>query len=187
MTTPPTPALADPCTIITDGVRAAMAAEGMRKGPAGALARAILRLLEVLLALLAEFKAGTLAAEARGPGAEGASGATNVDRDRDGTELRSLGARQMCARQVGARQMYGDAASPSLAASPAHQCGDIVVEGGEDAPTPGLPRCAGAARERGRTAPAVASLTPPPGPLPQGEGELCRARGVCDPDVGSSF
>jgi hypothetical protein len=44
-------------------MREAMAADAARKGPAGALARAILSLLELILALLAELRAGTLAAQ----------------------------------------------------------------------------------------------------------------------------
>jgi hypothetical protein len=55
-----TPSLADRCTIALDGMREEMAAQGARKGPAGALAKAILRLLEAFVALLADFKAGTL-------------------------------------------------------------------------------------------------------------------------------
>lgn len=42
-----------------------MAAQGARKGPARALIKAILRLLEAFVALLAEFKAGTLADPSR--------------------------------------------------------------------------------------------------------------------------
>jgi hypothetical protein len=57
------PPLADRLTIILDGMRAAMAAQ--RKGPARALLAAILRLLEGIVALLAEFHAGTLPAGLR--------------------------------------------------------------------------------------------------------------------------
>jgi hypothetical protein len=49
-------------------MRAATAAERSRKGPAAALLAAILSLLEQLMALLAQFKTGTLAAHAA-PGA----------------------------------------------------------------------------------------------------------------------
>jgi hypothetical protein len=45
-------------------MRASVAAEGMRKGLAGALQAAILSFLELLLALLAEFRAGRLAGAA---------------------------------------------------------------------------------------------------------------------------
>jgi hypothetical protein len=69
METETAPSPADRCTSTLDGIRASIAAEGMRKGPAGALAKAILRLLETLMALLAEFKAGTLSAPAPGLGA----------------------------------------------------------------------------------------------------------------------
>jgi hypothetical protein len=65
MMTNATPSLADRCTIALDGMREEMAAQGVRKGPAGALLKAILRLLEAFVALLAEFKAGTLANPSR--------------------------------------------------------------------------------------------------------------------------
>jgi hypothetical protein len=45
-----------------EGIRASIAADAARKGPAGALARAILGFLETLLALIAAFRAGKLAA-----------------------------------------------------------------------------------------------------------------------------
>ena len=50
-------------------VRTAIAAEGARKGLAGTVQGAILRLLEVLLAILADFRAGRLAAVAPGAAA----------------------------------------------------------------------------------------------------------------------
>jgi hypothetical protein len=62
-----------------EGMRAAIAAEGPRKGLAAKLQDAILMLLEALMTLLAEFRAGTLApsgaATARGAVAPGAPGA----------------------------------------------------------------------------------------------------------------
>jgi hypothetical protein len=68
-----------------EGMRAAIAAEGPRKGLAGKLQDAILMLLKALVTLLAEFRAGTLAphgavaphgaATARGAVAAGAPGA----------------------------------------------------------------------------------------------------------------
>jgi hypothetical protein len=54
--------------ISLEEMRAQMAAEGMRKGLAGALQAAILGLLECLLALLADFKAGRLTAASRPDG-----------------------------------------------------------------------------------------------------------------------
>src|SRR5215831_14810552 len=68
-----------------DGLRASVAAECARKGPAGALARAILRFLELLAAVVADFRAGRLAAvaaseeagAAREPGRAVANGAEN--------------------------------------------------------------------------------------------------------------
>jgi hypothetical protein len=70
MTNVATPSLAERLSIPLDGMRATMAAQGPRKGPAAALQRAILRLLEALMALLAEFKAGTIGAV---PGRDAAS------------------------------------------------------------------------------------------------------------------
>lgn len=69
--------LADRIAITRDGMRAAVAAEGTRKGPAAALLAAILSFLECLLALLAEFNAGKLAAvrDHSGPGASAARAA----------------------------------------------------------------------------------------------------------------
>jgi hypothetical protein len=75
METETAPSLADHRTITLEGMRAEMAAQGARKGPAGVLAKAILRLLEALVALLAEFKAGRLAGAAPG----GAGSATAPD------------------------------------------------------------------------------------------------------------
>ena len=69
METDSAPSLADRCTVTLEGMRAEMAAQGTRKGPAQVLARAVLRLLEALVALLAEFKAGTLGAATPGGGA----------------------------------------------------------------------------------------------------------------------
>jgi hypothetical protein len=54
------PSLADRFTISLKEMREEMAAQSTRKGPAGALLAAILSLLEALVVLLAEFKAGTL-------------------------------------------------------------------------------------------------------------------------------
>jgi hypothetical protein len=62
MTATTTPSPADRLSIPLDGMRKALAVEATRKGPAGALAVAILSLLDAILALLMEFKAGTLAA-----------------------------------------------------------------------------------------------------------------------------
>jgi hypothetical protein len=57
-------------------MRVVMAAEGTRKGLAGTLQAAILSLLELLVALLAEFRAGTLAAAPGCRAETGAPGAT---------------------------------------------------------------------------------------------------------------
>lgn len=72
----PLPSLADRFTISLEEMREEMAAQSPRKGPAGALLAAILRLLEALVALLAEFKAGTLPAAVPNRRATCAAGAT---------------------------------------------------------------------------------------------------------------
>jgi hypothetical protein len=69
-------ALADRATVALDGMRAVMAAEPRSGGPAGALMAAILRLLEQILVLLAEFRAGTLAAVPSGSAAPAAGAAS---------------------------------------------------------------------------------------------------------------
>ena len=61
MTTTPIPSPAEPFALTLEGVRAATAAECALKGPLGVMARAILRLLEMLIVLFGEFKAGRLA------------------------------------------------------------------------------------------------------------------------------
>ncbi len=80
--TAPIPSLADRLTMTREGMRASMAAEGRPSGPGAALHAAILRLLEMLLALLADFAAGRLAvpqlaatepATLRGANADGAT------------------------------------------------------------------------------------------------------------------
>ena len=84
MTTTP-PSLADRWSATVDGVRAEMAAQGTLKGPAGALMRALLRLLEAIALLLADFQAGRLpsppAGHARANGAAGAGAGTADGRD----------------------------------------------------------------------------------------------------------
>jgi hypothetical protein len=69
MMTTATPSLADHLTISMAEVRASIAAEGTRKGLKTALLAAILGFLEMLAALLAEFRAGTLVAAAPRRGA----------------------------------------------------------------------------------------------------------------------
>jgi hypothetical protein len=62
MMTTATPSLTDRFASPLEGMRASVAAEGRRRGPAAALAAAILSFFECLLALLREFEAGTLVA-----------------------------------------------------------------------------------------------------------------------------
>ena len=57
-----------------EGVRASIAMEGTRKGPAGALAWAILHFPEMLVALLADFKAGRLVVVVQGERAARSAG-----------------------------------------------------------------------------------------------------------------
>ena len=73
-TQPPTPAAH--CASMLARARADMASECARRGPAGALARAVLRLVEMLITLLADFRAGPLAVpEPRASANAGAAGA----------------------------------------------------------------------------------------------------------------
>jgi len=73
-TQPPTPAAH--CASMLAQARADMASECARRGPAGALARAVLRLVEMLITLLADFRAGPLAVpEPRASANAGAAGA----------------------------------------------------------------------------------------------------------------
>jgi hypothetical protein len=87
-------ALPDRFAISFEEIRAKMAAEGKKKGLAGALQAAILRLLNAIVALLADLRAGRLAAAAPAsaanapcaePAAEGLCGtaAANGERYRD--------------------------------------------------------------------------------------------------------
>lgn len=62
-----TPAPAGNLALTLDGIRASLAAEATRKGLRGELAAAILSLLDVLAALLADFKAGKLVAPPQAP------------------------------------------------------------------------------------------------------------------------
>ena len=61
MTAPAPSPLSDRCTAILDEMRAELAA-GSRKGPSRMLLAAIVRFLETLLAVIADFRAGRLAA-----------------------------------------------------------------------------------------------------------------------------
>ncbi len=71
MLTDPTPSKTGHLSDALAEMRASIAAEGTQKGLAGVLAAAILRLLEGLVALLTEFRAGTLpTAPERGAGAD---------------------------------------------------------------------------------------------------------------------
>ena len=112
-----------------DGMREAVAAEGTRKGLAGALQAAILRLLEAILALLVELRAGTLAAVAVSEAAPGAA------------EPRSA-----CADRAGDREPRRP-----LAPSPDGRSGD----GGADSGGPPGARCAAAVCDAGCEAAGV--------------------------------
>jgi len=92
---------ADHFAISFERMREAMAADAARKGPTGALVRAILRLLERILALLVEMCSGTLDAAAPSHAARGA-GATHVCAPGTGygkcvpIHLGNVGARVIC-------------------------------------------------------------------------------------------
>jgi hypothetical protein len=74
MTTDPTPSLADRCSLTLGEMRARLAAQGGRKGPTAMLLAVIVRFLETLAALVADFEAGRLAAPAPGNDAAGGAG-----------------------------------------------------------------------------------------------------------------
>jgi hypothetical protein len=89
-----TPSLADRFASTLDGMRAAMPAEGTRKGPAAALQAAILRLLEAILALLVQFEAGTLTALPARRAANAAPGAQGAAAGIHAAGARGAGARE---------------------------------------------------------------------------------------------
>ena len=62
LTDPASSPLAGRCTDILGELRAELAARGSRKGPRTMLLEAIVRLLETLLAIIADFRSGNLAA-----------------------------------------------------------------------------------------------------------------------------
>ena len=127
-------------------LRASVAAEGPQKGLAGKIQRAILRLLEGLMALLAAMKDGALAAAV----SEAPAAARALPR-----ALGSESAARGAARQepagadpgpARARRGAAHEARPALAASPEDRCGDGGADRDESAGGR-LAAAAGAARE----------------------------------------
>ncbi len=172
---PPSPA--DSANSTLDGLRAGMAGECARKGPAGALARAILRLMEALMALLADFKAGRLVAMAPGTAAAccGEPGAAG----RDGAEGRDMGAAAAArAEGMAARAAHGvwawwcgkTAAWPAGVAEP-HR---IAGTGGEH---PHYPERAPPAKREMREAGQAACA--PSAAVPRCSAEDQPSRGAC--------
>ncbi len=84
--TDPAPSSPTDFSGMLEGIRAAIAAEGSRKGLAGKVQAAILGFLETLLALLADFRAGRLAAPESYVSAPAEAG-ERVDADREGNEV----------------------------------------------------------------------------------------------------
>ena len=145
-------------------LRASVAAEGPQKGLAGKIQRAILRLLEGLMALLAAMKDGALAAAV----SEAPAAARALPR-----ALGSESAARGAARQepagadpgpARARRGAAHEARPALAASPEDRCGDGGADRDESAGGR-LAAAAGAAREGASQA---APPLPPGRYCPQG-------------------
>jgi hypothetical protein len=116
--------LADRLAITTGEMRAALAPQGTRKGPAAALQAAILSLLEYILALLVEFQAGRLVAapgERAARVAAGAAGSPSSSRCA-GPSVSAPGSGSHCASAMGTRRGEGEfhpGGSPGTAAASA--------------------------------------------------------------------
>ena len=133
---PPAPAPSAPTDLSStlEGIRAAIAAEGAGNGLAGKLQAAILRLLEVLVALLADFRAGRLSGLAVESGAaDAAPGPRAVAPDRSSAPAR--GWWEACARAGvkllgwGAAASWEDAPADGAAVRPAPE--DAEMRGRE--------------------------------------------------------
>lgn len=127
------PSPADRFTVALDGMRETIALEGTKKGLAGGLLAAILRLLDELLALLMQFKAGTLvaaAAELRAAPGTDAAGAEAATEPRAPRTPAAAPARQ--SRDDGAERDVAAGETPAPAALP--------DAGAKAPPTPVLPR-----------------------------------------------
>ena len=116
MLTDPTPSPPSDLGNTLEEMRAAIAAEGARKGLAGAVTAAILRLLEVLVALLAEFRAGTLVAAVPDRGARAEAAEACADPGEEGWAAH-------------AGVLCRDEAWPLIAASAADGSGDGGADG----------------------------------------------------------
>jgi hypothetical protein len=164
------PSLADRFAIPLDGMRAAMAAEGKRKGPAGLLQAAILRLLERLVALLAELCAGTLAAAGQDHATPAAGPACATSAEPAAAELSPT--RQTHARHHAGADRGGAAAGWDPAAM-APCAGDAAVAG--------MPAVAAPSSQEERP-PAPPGPSRNPCPLERGLGKAPRSSG-CRPSA----
>jgi hypothetical protein len=137
---PATSPLADRLAMTGEGIRASMAAEGKPKGPGAVLEAIVLKLLDTLLTLLADFKAGRLLPL---PTSDAAPAEAGEEEARAGTSGAAAGRpRGLLARVCGlAWPRVWDAGRATWAVDAAARGRD--GSHCESTPTPSLPRLAG--------------------------------------------
>jgi hypothetical protein len=159
---PATSPLADRLAITREGIRASFAAGG--RGPRAAIAKAILRFLDTLMALLADFKAGRLLPL---PPSDAAPAEAGQEEARAGaSEAAAVRPRGLLARVCGL-------AWPSLwGAGRVTWTVEAAARGRdgshcESTPTPYLPRLEGLGREADQRANGSGGTVAPPSPAPR--------------------
>ena len=161
---PATSPLADRLAMTGEGIRASMAAEGKPKGPGAVLEAIVLKLLDTLLTLLADFKAGRLLPL---PTSDAAPAEAGEEEARAGTSGAAAGRpRGLLARVCGL-------AWPSLwGAGRVTWTVEAAARGRdgshcESTPTPYLPRLEGLGREADQRANGSGGTVAPPSPAPR--------------------